>query len=296
MLTWVLAALFISGVAYGLASPSGHRVQAIPKSRFKPGVSVAAETVNNEKVFALLKKSSQKVKLDYSIFEKDSIARDLYWAGIRSTAAVQTIPMVINLIAAAPLMILGFLYATNPPSTRVMLGIIIGGYAAYTMAKKSIKGKALKRQNEIERDLPQFLDLLVICVEAGQNFLAAVQTLTQELDSRKPLIEESITMYQEYLSGMTMSEACARMTKRCGSENLATVLGNVVQSEKIGSSLGQTLRILASEIRDKRRAHLKEEANKMGVKSVFPCALIMIAMMVVMMGPALVQVFKLFEK
>ena len=296
MLTALLGALCICGAIYVVGgSLVRHSAPlAVPKSRFGSVSQGSPIALKNKQVFEGLRIASKKDKLDYNVFAKDSIARSLYWAGIRSSAAVKTIPLLMNVVLIAPLLLLGTLMAMRPISTNEMALIAMSGIIGYLMIGKIVKGKAAKRQAALMKDLPQFLDLLVVCVEAGQNFMAAIQTLTQEMDPKKPLIEEFIVLSQEYLGGTSMAEACSRFNQRCGVDNISVVIANVVQSEKFGTGLGNTLRVLAHEMRDKRRTALKEEANKMATKALFPCVLILVALMMVMLAPPMLAILKTF--
>lgn len=294
MLIALLGAMCICGAIYALGGMWVRHgaYHAIPKTRFGSVSQGSPIAIKNKQVFEGLRIASIKHKLDYNVFAKDSVVRNLYWAGIRSSAAVKTVPLLMNLVIIIPIMVLGTMWAIQPPSTNQMALIVMSGIIGYLMIGKIVKGKAAKRQAAIMKDLPQFLDLLVVCVEAGQNFVAAIQTLTQEMDPKKPLIEEFIVLSQEYLGGTSMPEACSRFSQRCGVDNLSVIVANIVQSEKIGTSLGHTLRILANEMRDKRRSTLKEEANKMATKSLFPCVLILLALMAVMLAPPMLAIMK----
>lgn len=292
-----MAGLLFSICIVGVGSVVGRKTLSgtVIKTRLTQGARTAASPALN-KVLADLKSISQREQIDFKLLERDSIARDLIWAGMRSPSAIQTAEHLIRLSAILPLVAIGSLMVVAPPSSKTLLIILACGGMAYLLIRKSVRAMREKRQAKIEKDLPQFLDLLVACVESGQNFTSAIQTLVQELDPRRPLIQEFMVMHQEYLGGITMGEASDRLCKRCGVLNLTAVLGNIVQTEKIGTSLGQTLRILAHEIRDKRKQSMRETAGKMPAKAVFPTTLIFLALMLVLIGPALLDISKALGK
>jgi tight adherence protein C len=148
----------------------------------------------------------------------------------------------------------------------------------------------------ILRSLPQFLDLLLISVEAGMAFTAALERVIKEVDPREPLTREFSQMYHEFLGGLPLSEACERMTKRCQVPDVGIVLSSIVQSDQMGASLGNNLRIQSGDLRDKYRQRLRARAHKIPVKIIFPMLLSFGMIFFLTLGPAFYQLQYLLSK
>lgn len=149
------------------------------------------------------------------------------------------------------------------------------------------------RQELIRRELPDMLDMLMIAVEAGLGFDAAV---TRYIRVRSgPLAEEFATELNEVQAGMSRREALRRLADRCGVFELGTFCMAMVQADVFGVSVGNVLRTQASEMRLKRRQHAEELAQKVPAKMVFPLVFcILPATLIVLAAPAVISIGRLF--
>jgi tight adherence protein C len=148
-----------------------------------------------------------------------------------------------------------------------------------------IDRRARTRLNEIEYDLPELIDLLVVAVEAGLGFSAALRAATDRLEG--PLGQEMRLALQEQNMGLSVVEALKNVLTRVETPSVRSFVRSIVQGEQLGISIGQVLRNLAEEMRKRRKAAAEERAQKAPIKMLFPLIfLIFPAMFVILLGPA----------
>jgi tight adherence protein C len=154
--------------------------------------------------------------------------------------------------------------------------------------------KVTRRRDEIRRSVPGVLDLIVVCVEAGLSLNAAIQKITEETkDTYKALGEELHLLNQEILIGKTRAEAFRNLARRTGVDELRSLAVMLIQSDKLGTSIAGSLRVLADSLRVKRRQRAEEAAHKTQVKLVFPLVLLVFPeLMVILVGPAMINLIK----
>lgn len=155
------------------------------------------------------------------------------------------------------------------------MGLIVGlvfGAAGYGLPMLWLVQKAQKRQEGIQKALADFLDLLVICVEAGLGFDVAINKITNLKTVRtSAYLKEELNRYTRDVGfGRPRKEALVDMAERTGVDDFNSIINAIVQSYEMGSSLGHTLRVQADSLRVKRLAKAEEKANKIPVKMVIP--------------------------
>jgi pilus assembly protein TadC len=173
---------------------------------------------------------------------------------------------------------------------RVILMLVVGG-AGWQLPALYVRQRARSRLNEIDRDLPQFIDLLVATIEAGSAFGGALSSVTGRFHG--PLgAELRLTMRQQSL-GIGSERALSDMVERCDTPSLRAFVRTIIRAESHGSAIGPVMRHLASDIRQRRRAAAREKIQKAPIKMIFPLAfLILPALLLVIMFPALYNVVK----
>jgi tight adherence protein C len=168
---------------------------------------------------------------------------------------------------------------------RTIFLLLVCGGGGWYLPLLLVKRRARARLDEIEYDLPELLDLLVVGVEAGLSFSASLQATTRRL--RGPLGQEMRLMLQEQRMGLTPVEALKNVLERAETPSMRTFVRAMIQGEQLGISVGQILRSISGEMRQRRRAAAEERAQKAPVKMLFPLVfLIFPAMFVVILGPA----------
>jgi tight adherence protein C len=173
-----------------------------------------------------------------------------------------------------------------------VVGVWAGG-AGWFVPGFILSRRITKRQSEIEKALPDALDLLVICVEAGLGLNQALLRVAAEMRHVNSLITEEIAQTNlEIRAGTPRDAALTAMAERTGVADVRSLATLLIQTERFGTSIARSLRVHSDSLRTKRRQRAEEAAAKTAIKMVFPLALcIFPALFVVVLGPALIQVF-----
>lgn len=149
----------------------------------------------------------------------------------------------------------------------------------------------IQRQKKIRRALPEFLDLLCVSVQAGLSFDGAVSKITSK--TKGPLIDEFKRFQNDISLGMTHQHALGQVAKRCDLEEVYLFTSSVIQAEKLGTSMGRTLKIQADNMRDRHRQFIKAEAMKAPIKIIFPMVMFIFpSVFVVLLMPAVLSLMK----
>ncbi|MFN6202971.1 MAG: type II secretion system F family protein [Acidobacteriota bacterium] len=148
-----------------------------------------------------------------------------------------------------------------------------------------------KRQQRITRSLPDALDLMVVCVEAGLGLNAALQRVGREMELVEPaLAQELSTTNREIMAGRPRDEALRNLGERTGVGDLKSLVAMLVQTDRFGTSIADSLRVFSDSMRTKRRQRAEEMVAKAAIKLIFPLLLFIFpALLIVLMGPALIK-------
>jgi tight adherence protein C len=174
----------------------------------------------------------------------------------------------------------------------VMLGVVYFGGLGYVVPTLYTGMRARKRQKEMQRALPDALDMLVVSVEAGLGLNQALVRVAEEIDRLSPVLSEQMSLVNyEIRAGTAREEALRNWSERTGLADIASLAGMLIQTDRFGTSVAQALRIHADTMRTKRRQREEEAAAKTTIKLIFPLVFcIFPAMFVVILGPALIQI------
>lgn len=159
-------------------------------------------------------------------------------------------------------------------------------------------GRQIKnRQKRIRRGLPDVLDLLVICVEAGLSLDQATSRTSEELHAALPdLCDELNVVVLEQRAGRARADAWKNMSERTGEESVRNMVSMLVQSEQLGTSVAKTLRVHSDTLRTQRIQQVEEQAAKTSVKLVFPLVFFIFpALFLVCLGPAAIEMMDSFK-
>ena len=222
-----------------------------------------------------------------SASEMSKLQQRLTIAGYRSREAVVVffgLRIVVTLAA--------FVILMSPIIRHSNLAVALAGAgAAYVLPGMVLARMAKKRQHLIRLGLADALDLLIVTVEAGLGLDQAIQRVSEELAfAHKDLTDELRLINLEIRAGKARSEALQNLSARTGLEDVSSLVTMLVQTDKFGTSVAQSLRVYSDTLRTKRRQRAEEAAAKTGVKMVFPLVVcIFPAIWIVTIGPAAIK-------
>ncbi|HEY3883886.1 MAG TPA: type II secretion system F family protein [Vicinamibacterales bacterium] len=176
--------------------------------------------------------------------------------------------------------------------TRPNIGVALGGLGlGYVLPGMVLARMAKRRAHRIRLALADMLDLLVVSVEAGLGLDQAIARVSAELASAYPELSEELRLINlELRAGKPRSEALRNLADRTGVDDLSSIVTMLIQTDKFGTSVAQSLRVASETLRTKRRQRAEEAAAKTGVKMVFPLVIcIFPAIWVVTIGPAAIR-------
>jgi tight adherence protein C len=220
--------------------------------------------------------------------EMGKLQRRLVGAGYRNSEAL-IIFLGIRVALAGAL----FALVATPILVRPNVVLALGAAGLGYLLPNVVLGRMEKRrQHRIRLSLPDALDLLVVSVEAGLGLDQAIQRVAEELAYAHPeLCEELKLINFELRAGKARTEALHNLADRTGVDDVASLVAMLVQTDKFGTSVAQSLRVHSEVLRTKRRQRAEEAAAKTGVKMVFPLVLcIFPAIWVVTLGPAAIKI------
>jgi len=216
-------------------------------------------------------------------------------AGFRSAGAYRTY-LFVRWGMPAALLMLAIVYgkAVGLPNRSVLFLLLAAGIIGYLLPSFLLRRAIRKRQEEITDALPDGLDLLVVCVEAGLGLNSAFVKITEEFRLSSPVLSEEFDIVnREMVAGKPRQEAMRALADRTGVEDVKSLVAMLVQTEKLGTSLAQSLRVHSDSLRMRRRQKAEEAAAKTTIKLVFPLVfLIFPALFIVILGPGIIQIMK----
>jgi tight adherence protein C len=238
------------------------------------------------------------VNMVISILPTALIGRARQWlviaGGKYSLSQFLSIVLVVATAIPGAYFVLVWIASNGSPSTRALLPVFMlvagGAIAPFFVLRR----KALNRQKRIWRSLPNALDLMTTCVEAGLSLDFALQRVADRYTG--PLSDEIQQTLREIGLGKTRREALVDMAERVQLPDLMTFVNAIVQAETLGTSVGQVLRVHAAQMRMRRRQRAEQIARQAPVKMVFPLVFfLMPSLFIVTIGPAILNVIQAFK-
>jgi len=219
----------------------------------------------------------------------------LHQAGYRGARAIR-IYWGVRIFLGLAMALTGLLLAFSMNASMQDV-LILGGAAGalgYMLPYLTIYRKAKARVLAMREALPDTLDLIVVCVEAGMGVDAALNRVGSEQNSQKLAIgEELLLATQEMQAGARRKDALIRLAERCGVEEIRGLVTFLTQTEELGGSIARSLRIYAETMRDKRSQSAEEAARKAVIKLIFPLVFFILpAIFIILLGPAGLQIMK----
>jgi tight adherence protein C len=176
-----------------------------------------------------------------------------------------------------------------------IIWILLGSAAiGYHLPNLILRIKIAERQRELLESFPDALDLLIICVEAGLGLDQAIARVAAEIDIKSKVLAQELQMVLlELRSGYSKETALRHMALRIGIEEVDLLVAMMVQADRFGTSMGDSLRVHANNLRTKRRQRAEEAAAKIAVKLLMPLIfMIFPTLMLVLVGPAMIQIYR----
>ncbi len=222
---------------------------------------------------------------------QSALRRDLGYAGIYSPNAMRAVVGFKVIFLAVGL--LGG-YVLGRAIGSVMMGISMGGLAGYLAPTLWLKRRIAVHRSALKLGLPDALDLMVVCVEAGLTVDAAMQRMGQELSLAHPRLGREFGIaHMETRVGLSRADALRNLGTRTGESEVQSLSAMLIQADRFGTSIASALRIHAESLRSKRQFLAEEQAAKASVKMSFPLVLFIFpATFLVMMGPTILGLMR----
>ncbi|SFR32565.1 tight adherence protein C [Yoonia tamlensis] len=275
-----------------------------PLNRLKSSGHVAdKKTAKGDK----LRQASSKDKLEkYSSFlepqneeEYSAVKLKLLQAGYRGKTAIRTynfLQLTLGILGLA----IGGMYAVFKMSQgtvetqELALTILIPAGTGYMFPKYWVTRRQAVRQEAITNGFPDALDLMLVCVEAGQSLDQSIMRVSKELRSGFPDISDEFEMVgQETKAGKDKTTVLKDMAERCGVPDITSFVTVLVQSQQFGTSISDALRVYSLEMRDKRVMRAEEKANKLPTKMTLATMMLTVPpLMAILIGPSIYAIVK----
>jgi tight adherence protein C len=193
-----------------------------------------------------------------------------------------------------PIALLAIVYFTGAYRTNAFLIPALALGFGYLLPDMWLTWRVKARQHKIRKALPDALDLLVICVEAGLGLDQALMKVSQDMRiSHRELSEELQLVNMEMRIGKTRIDALRELARRTGLDDIKALVAMLIQTERFGTSIAQSLRVYSDDMRLKRRQRAEEMSAKTSVKMVPPLVFFIFpALMVVILGPAVITLIR----
>jgi len=239
-------------------------------------------------IFKQLREMAAKPFMPSSREKQSSLQRELAKAGVYSPAALRTV-QGSKVIGIALGLISG--YAAGWFMGSMLLYLAIGGLVGYVAPIIWLKMKVKNNQKQLEYGLPDALDLMVVCVEAGMTVDSAMQRVGEELALVHPVISREFGIaHMQTRVGMPRAEALRNLGSRTSNASMISLSAMLNQAERFGTSIAQALRVHAESLRIARQHKAEELAAKSVVKMSFPLVLFIFpATFIVLLGPVMIQ-------
>lgn len=229
--------------------------------------------------------------------ELRTLQRKLVYAGYRSpNAALVYRALQLAFLAGFPALTVLTLQLIERPLSNSLVFLIGATLCGYLLPRVTLDHLIANRQLRIQWGLADALDLLMITIEAGMDFNAALVRVSEELKTGHPtLCEEFELVNLEIRVGRPRAQALRNLAERTGVDDLRAFCTMLIQSDRYGTSVGRAIRVYANTLRTKRRQRAEQAAQRAAVKLLLPLALFLFpTLFIVVLGPALLSLMDTF--
>ncbi|SMY06594.1 type II secretion system F family protein [Flavimaricola marinus] len=293
---------FLGLILIGVTLPTLMKKQVDPLDKLNPANRAKAEA--NPKA-ERLRQAGGKDKLEkFSNFLEpqdeeaySAVRLKLLQAGYRTKNAVR-IYHFMQFTLGVMFLIGGVIYAiyisaTGEPSTAQMILYTLGpGGAGYMLPKYWVTRRQATRQENIVNGFPDSLDMMLVCVEAGQSLDQAIIRVSVELRAGFPdLADEYQLVSYEMKAGKDKVSVLRDMSERCGVPDVSSFVTVLIQSQQFGTSIAEALRVFSAEMRDKRVMRAEEKANKLPTKMTLATMMLTVPpLLIILIGPSIYEI------
>jgi tight adherence protein C len=273
----------------GLTAPERRRLRNLDMAT-SSGLLVTSGGLLTDEISPTLRRLSAMVPK--SPKDMSELRRRLTAAGLGSMSSAIVFSSVRLVLPIA----IAFTAVTVFGLRRGLLVAGLGAMVGLVLPDFWLSRKTKERQKEIRNGLPDALDLLIVCLEAGSSIDQAIMKASEELMIAHPVLASELRLVTtETRAGKPRLEALKNFAQRTRVEDVRSLVTMLVQTERFGTSLSQALRTHAEVSRTKRRQRAEERAQKVGVKMVFPLVFFLFpALYIVILGPAVVKFANFF--
>jgi tight adherence protein C len=190
--------------------------------------------------------------------------------------------------------LLGLMISITGGGTFGLVIALVGAAIGFIAPEFVINSRVRGRKDEMKTDLPNVLDLLSVCVEAGLGFDQALVKLNERMEG--PLVDEFALVLHEMRIGQSRSAALKNLAERVDSPDVGQFARAIIQADQLGISLSRILKVQSQDMRVRRQLAAEEKAMKAPVKMLFPTVIFIFpSMFVVALGPAMLNLMKTFS-
>ncbi|HYE17489.1 MAG TPA: type II secretion system F family protein [Tepidisphaeraceae bacterium] len=285
-----LGAFFVAKIAFGkgdgkLRQRLSNRPSEVEAVKAETGAGRAKE------IFQKIGTAAAKPFMPETREKMSALRRKLSAAGIYSPAAIRTVTgMKVIFLAVG---VIGG-YAVGMVADNLMLGLSLGGLVGYMGPSMWLKMAIKRQQRALDYALPDALDLMVVCIEAGLAVDAAMQRVGAELSIAHPKLARELEIsHAETRLGVSRGESLRNLGIRTGNVALQSLASMLVQAERFGTSIANALRVHGDSLRNTRQMKAEEMAAKASVKMSFPLVLFIFpATFIVLAGPTVIGLMR----
>ena len=215
---------------------------------------------------------------------------------IRVYHALQMILGLMGLVLGTGLVLLKQASGAETTTSMMAIWVLGPGAIGYILPKRYVNRRVEAREKEIISGFPDSLDLLLVCMEAGQSLNQSILRVSEEMRNSYPALSlEYETVAQQLRAGMERSQVFRDMADRCNVDDITSFTTTLIQSQTFGTSISEALRVYSSEMRDKRIMRAEEKANTLPTKMTLATMMFTIPpLLIVLLGPSVYRIMQAF--
>jgi tight adherence protein C len=232
--------------------------------------------------------------------ERATTHAHLVQAGFRGPQVLRNFyGLKVMLGLALPLVVfIGARWFPGLSTNSIVFGVVLAAFVGVRLPDQVLAHLRERRVKRLRNGLPDALDLLVVCVEAGLGLAPAIERVARELEFSHPDLAQELGLVNvEMRAGVERPVALRNLAARSGVDDINGLVGLLVQTIRFGTSVAEALRVYAEEFRDKRMQKAEEQAAKIGTKLLFPLVVCLFpSFFIVAVGPAVLRILAAFEQ